>query len=108
MPRSVITASNRVPGLHGVGERVDARLAAVGGDHFVFIELERIAQRAQQQRIVVDEQQAQRPWRRHELLFAGRHAGRSAREDHAHGGAAAKLAVDLEVATMTLHHAEHR
>ncbi len=43
----------------GLEKRVDARLPAVGGHHHVAVRLQRVAQRFDQQRIVVDDQDAQ-------------------------------------------------
>ena len=54
-----MTTSNGVAGCARRAERVDARLPAVGGDDDVAVELERVAQRLEQQRIVVDDQDAQ-------------------------------------------------
>ena len=54
----------RLAGIERVRERIDAGLAAFGGRDIVVVELERIAQRSQHQRVVVDEQDAQRRRRR--------------------------------------------
>ena len=93
--------------LHVARERIDARLAAFRGDHLVLVELERIAQTAQQQRIVVDEQDAQASPRHIQDLLFDRHAGGRTREEEAHGRAFAEGAVDLELAAVPLDHAEH-
>ena len=54
----------RLAGFERPREFVDAGLAAFGGHDLVIVELERIAQRSQHQRVVVDQQDAQRRRRR--------------------------------------------
>jgi hypothetical protein len=90
-------------------ERVDAGLAAGGRLDRVALGFEHIAQRADQDRVVVDHQDAQlvRRARDNEAAAALRGIQRR-REDHAHGGALAGRAVDFEAGAVPLQHAVDR
>jgi hypothetical protein len=90
-------------------EGFDACLSAIGADDFVAIGLERVTQRLQQQRIVVDDENAQRRGRRRLRAARPRRRGRRDREAHAHQCALAEFAFDVQAGTVTLGNAvNHR
>ena len=84
-------------------EGFDACLSAIGADDFMAIGLERVTQRLQQQRIVVDDENAQRRGRRRLWAVPDRDCRRLRdRETHAHQRALAGFALDFQIGAVTL------
>src|SRR5580698_10468597 len=69
------------------------------------VELERLAQRSQQDRIVVDQQDSESGGLYRGYLCGLRCARRGSRKGQAHGGSRARLTVDFELTAVALYHA---
>ncbi len=93
-----------------VGEGIDAGLPAVGHGDLMAIALQNVFEGLDQHGIVVNQQNTQ-PLRHQRGRHPNRRARirRSLRKDQAEGAAVSRLAVDLQLGAMPLHHAvDHR